>query len=101
MPSTTLSVIGGDGLLGDVGPVDLGKVGLDLAGRQGPRGRRNHHLVDAGQTLLRLTHDLRLEGAVPVAGTDISTGPTLVSTVLPRVPLRELPLFMPAESCLS
>jgi hypothetical protein len=54
---------GGDGLLGDAGPVDL-----DLTGRQTPRGRRNHHLVDAGQTLLPLTHDLRLEGAVPVAG---------------------------------
>jgi hypothetical protein len=63
---------GGDGLLGDVGPVDLGEVGLDLTGRQPPGGRRNHHLVNAGQTLLPLTHDLRLEGAVPVAGGQIS-----------------------------
>ncbi len=34
-------------------------------------------------------------------GTAISTGPTSVSTVLARVPLRELPPFFPAGSCLS
>ncbi|OEJ49708.1 hypothetical protein BGK72_01730 [Streptomyces agglomeratus] len=34
-------------------------------------------------------------------GTVISTGPTSVSTVLERVPLRELPPFLPAGSCLS
>ena len=34
-------------------------------------------------------------------GTPISTGPTSVSTVLARAPLREFPLFAPAGSCLS
>lgn len=34
-------------------------------------------------------------------GTAVFTGPTSVSTVLARVPLRELPPFFPAGSCLS
>lgn len=34
-------------------------------------------------------------------GTSISTGPTSVSTVLIRVPLRELPRLRPIGSCLS
>jgi hypothetical protein len=34
-------------------------------------------------------------------GTASSTGPTSVSTVLPRIPLRELPPFFPAGSPLS
>jgi hypothetical protein len=33
--------------------------------------------------------------------TVISTGPTSVSTVLERLPLQELPRFLPAASCLS
>lgn len=33
--------------------------------------------------------------------TTISTGPTSVSTVLERLPLRELPPFLPTGSCLS
>jgi hypothetical protein len=59
---------GGDGLPGDLGAIDLRKVGLDLTGGQALRGQRDHHLVDAGQALLSLLDDLRLEGAVPVAG---------------------------------
>ncbi len=34
-------------------------------------------------------------------GTAISTGPTSVSTVLERLPLRQLPPSLPAGSCLS
>lgn len=34
-------------------------------------------------------------------GTFTSTGPTSVSTVLARLPLRLLPLFRPSGSCLS
>jgi hypothetical protein len=34
-------------------------------------------------------------------GTEISTGPVSVITVLARWPLRELPLLRPAGSCLS
>lgn len=34
-------------------------------------------------------------------GTSISTGPTSVSTVFDLVPFRELPLPLPAGSCLS
>ncbi len=36
-----------------------------------------------------------------LAATAISTGPTSVSTVLERLPLRELAPFLPAGSCLS
>jgi hypothetical protein len=49
---------GGDGLPGDLGAVDLGQVGLDLAGGQALRGQRDDHLVDAGQALLPLLDDL-------------------------------------------
>ena len=59
---------GGDGLAGDLGAIDLRQVGLDLAGGQALRGQRDDHLVDAGQALLPLLDDLRLEGAVAVAG---------------------------------
>ena len=34
-------------------------------------------------------------------GTAMSTGPTSVSNVLPRLPLREFPPLRPAASCLS
>ena len=58
----------GDRLPGHVGAVDLGQVRLDLAGGQALRGQRDDHLVDAGQPLLPLLDDLRLEGAVAVPG---------------------------------
>ncbi len=59
---------GGDSLAGDVGPIDLGQVGLDFAGGQAFGGQRDDHLVDPGQALLPLLDDLRFEGAVAVAG---------------------------------
>ncbi|GAA1143775.1 hypothetical protein GCM10009577_79670 [Streptomyces javensis] len=59
---------GGDCLAGDLGTIDLRQVGLDLAGGQALRGQRDDHLIDAGQTLLPLLDNLRLEGAVAVAG---------------------------------
>jgi hypothetical protein len=43
-------------------------VGLDLAGGQTLRGRRDDHLVDTRQALVPLLDDLRLDGAVAVAG---------------------------------
>ncbi len=58
---------GRDGLAGDVGAIDLGQVGLDLARGQALRGERDDHLVDAGQAPLPFLHDLRLERSVPVA----------------------------------
>lgn len=56
----------GDRLAGDVGAIDLGQVGLDLAGGQALRGQRDDRLVHAGQALLPLLDDLRLEGSVAV-----------------------------------
>lgn len=50
------------------------QVGLHLAGGQALRGQRDDHLVDAGQALLPLFDDLRLERAIAVAGTIISAG---------------------------
>ncbi len=58
---------GRNGLAGDFGAIDLGQVGLHLAGGQAFRGERDDHLVDAGQALLPLLDDLRFEGAVTVA----------------------------------
>lgn len=60
-----------------------------------------HHLIHAGQPTLPLLDDLRLEGACRVPGTFTSTGPTSVSTVLARLPLRLLPLPRPPLSGLS
>ncbi len=59
---------GGDGLAGDLGAIYLGQMGLDFTGSQALRGQPDDHLVDAGQALLPLLDDLRLEGAVAVAG---------------------------------
>ncbi len=58
----------GDRLPGHLGSIDLGQVGLDLTGRQALRRERDDHLVHAGQALLPLLDDLRLEAAVAVAG---------------------------------
>jgi hypothetical protein len=58
----------GDGLAGDFGAIDLGQIGLDLTGRQALRRQRDHHLVHAGQALLPLLDDLRLEAALAVGG---------------------------------
>ncbi|MDQ0297512.1 hypothetical protein J2S52_005551 [Streptomyces sp. DSM 41037] len=55
-------------LAGYVGAIDLRKVGLDLAGGQALRSERDDHLVHAGQTLLPLLDDPRLQAAFPVAG---------------------------------
>lgn len=57
----------GDRLPGHLGSIDLGQVGLDLTGRQALRRKRDDHLVHAGQTLLPLLDDPRLEAAFPVA----------------------------------
>ncbi|MDQ0956362.1 hypothetical protein QFZ66_000240 [Streptomyces sp. B4I13] len=57
----------GDGLPGHLGSIDLGKVGLDLTGRQALRRERDDHLVHTGQSLLPLLDDPRLEAAFPVA----------------------------------
>jgi hypothetical protein len=59
---------GGDGLLGDLGSVDLGQMRGDLPVGEALRGQRQHHLVHAGQPALPLAHDLRLEGALHIAG---------------------------------
>lgn len=55
------------------------------AGRQ-----RQHRLVDPGQPPLTLLHDLRLEPSRS-RGASGRTGPTSVTTVLERMPLRVLP----------
>jgi hypothetical protein len=68
-PGITIAVgDGGDGLPGHFGPIDLGQVGLDLAGRQAHGRKGDDHLVDAREPLLPLLDDLRFEGAVAVAG---------------------------------
>jgi hypothetical protein len=54
---------GGDGLLGDLRPVDLGQVSGDLAMSEALRCERQDHLVDSGQPPLPLPDDLRLERA--------------------------------------
>ena len=55
-------------------------------------------LVHPGQAPLPLRDDLRLEACRPGRGApSISTGPTSVSTVLARCPLRELPPFLPGR----
>ena len=55
---------GGDGLLGDLGAVDLGQVRGDLPVGEALRRQRQHHLVHAGQPPLPLPDDLRLEAAL-------------------------------------
>ena len=88
----------GDRLLGHLGAVDLGQVRGDLPVRQPLRRQGQHHLVDAGQPSLPLLDDLRLEAGPPGRGArSISTGPISVSTVLDRVPLRELPPSVPGR----
>jgi hypothetical protein len=79
--------------------VHLGEMNGELAMREALRGQGKHHLVDAGQTPLPLLDDLRLKLPAVSRGTFTSTGPTSVSTVLDRLPLRLLPLFFPAGSC--
>ena len=59
---------GGDRLAGDIGAIDLGQLGLDLAGGQALPSQRDDHLVHAGQALLPLLDDIRLEGTLAVAG---------------------------------
>jgi len=58
----------GDRLPGHLRAVDLGQVGLHLAGGQALGRQRDHQLVHPGEPSLPLGHDLRLETAVPVAG---------------------------------
>lgn len=93
----------GDRMARDVSPIDLGQVGLDLAGGQALRREGEGHLVHS-TPVRRFCRFLTIFGSKEPSrsrGTDISTGPTSVSTVLARVPLRELPPFFPAGSCLS
>jgi hypothetical protein len=70
----------------------------DLSGGQVLGAQRDHHAVDALQTALPLAHGGRLEAAVPVAGHRDLHGPTSVSTILEREPLRELPPSRPSEA---
>jgi hypothetical protein len=91
----------GDGLPGHRRAVDLGQVGLHLAGGEALRGQRDDQLVDPGQPALPLGDDLGLEGTVAVAGNVDLDRPTSVSTVLDRWPLREFPPSRPVTSCLS
>jgi hypothetical protein len=56
--------------------------------------------IDLGQVRLHLTIFGSKEPSRS-RGTVISTGPTSVRTVLERLPLRELPPFLPAGSCSS
>jgi hypothetical protein len=59
---------GGDGLLGDLGAVDLGQVRGDVPVGKALRGQRQHHLIHARQPALPLAHDVRLEAALHVPG---------------------------------
>lgn len=52
-----------------------------------------------GDYAATLAHDFRLDEPSLSRGTAISTGPTSISAVLMRLPLRELPPFFPAGSC--
>ena len=57
-----------DRVLADLRAVDLGEVRRDLTGRQPAGSQRQHDLVDPVQAALPLTHDHRVERAVPVPG---------------------------------
>ena len=87
----TLSVIREIVSFDTVAAVDVGEVRRDLPGRQTLRRQRQYDLVDPCQSTLTFLDDLRIERASVSRGTSISTGPISVSTVLARVPLRELP----------
>jgi hypothetical protein len=58
---------GGDGLAGDLGAVDLGQVGLDLAGGQALGDQRDDQVLHTAKAPLPLADDLGLEGGVAVA----------------------------------
>jgi hypothetical protein len=64
----------------------------DVAGGHAPRIQRDDPLVEPIEAGLPLADNLRLEGPVAVPGTSRSIAPMSVSTVLPVVPLRLLPL---------
>ncbi|EUA55801.1 hypothetical protein I550_3958 [Mycobacterium intracellulare 1956] len=51
----------------------------DLAGRQSFCRQRQYDLINTGQATLSFLDDLRVEAAVGVTGTSISTGPISVS----------------------
>jgi hypothetical protein len=77
-------------------------VRADLPGGQALGIQRQHDLIDPGQPPLPLLDDLRLERALPVAGTSIGTCPLAwVSTVLGLAPFRTFPASLPAGPCLS
>ena len=56
----------GNGLLRDLGAVDLGEVRGDLPVREPYRGQGNDHLIDRGQPPLTFGEDFRLEAGMPV-----------------------------------
>jgi hypothetical protein len=66
--SMTLSVIREMASLPDLRAVDLVEVRGDLAGGQAPRVSETRDVVDAGEPLLALLDQLRLEARVAVAG---------------------------------
>jgi len=53
---------------GHLGAVHLGEMSLDLPRGQALGREGDHELVDATQAPLTFTHDLGLEGAVPITG---------------------------------
>jgi hypothetical protein len=55
-----------DGVLGDLGVIDLPEMRRDVAGGQTAGMQRQHDLIDAGQPPLPLGHDHRLEAAVAI-----------------------------------
>jgi hypothetical protein len=80
-----------DGVLGDLGVVDLGEVGGDVAGRQSARIQRRtiSSMLDSRRCRLAT-----ITGSKPPSrsrGTSTSTCPESVDIALARFPLRELP----------
>lgn len=55
-----------DGVLGDLGVVDISEVGSHLPGGQTTCSQRQHDLVHPNESALPLPDDLRLEGPVPI-----------------------------------
>jgi hypothetical protein len=58
----------GDQRGADLGAVDLGQVRLDVAGGHAAGIQRQDHVIDLAEPPLPFRHDLRLEGAITVAG---------------------------------
>jgi hypothetical protein len=70
----------------------------DLPGREALGGERQHQLVDTVQATLAFADDLGSNVASRSRGTSSSTGPTSVTTVLERLPLREFDVDRAAGS---